>query len=93
MIKWGFSPSVRLFEAAACGATIISDNWKGIETFFTPGSEILIAEKADKVTSILSEMDRETASEIGNRAQARVRSLHSSDHRAGELEDIISQLS
>ncbi len=42
MVMAGFSPSVRLFEAAACGAAIVSDNWPGLETFFAPGQEILL---------------------------------------------------
>src|SRR5207249_3465325 len=42
MVEAGYSPSVRLFEAAGCGATIISDSWPGLETFFVPQEEILL---------------------------------------------------
>lgn len=44
MKRVGYAPSVRLFEATACGTPIISDTWPGIETFFVPGEEILLAE-------------------------------------------------
>src|SRR4051812_30192170 len=43
MVRWGYSPSVRLFEAAACGVPIISDRWLGLDALFEPGKEILIA--------------------------------------------------
>ena len=52
----GFSPSVRLFEAAACGSPIISDRWNGIDTLFAPGREILLAERPDDVLQALLEM-------------------------------------
>ena len=43
MVRAGYSPSVRLFEAAACGTPIISDAWPGLAEIFEPGAEILIA--------------------------------------------------
>jgi spore maturation protein CgeB len=49
MTAAGYSPSVRLFEAAACGAPIISDRWSGLDTFFTPGKQILVADSSDEV--------------------------------------------
>ena len=68
MIKAGYSPSVRLFEAAACGVPIISDRWPGIETFFVPGKEILLAKGAEEVIGILNEYSEEESAEIGRRA-------------------------
>ena len=56
MVEAGYSPSVRLFEAAGCGAPIVSDPWPGLETFFEPGREILVAHSADDVIRFLSEM-------------------------------------
>ena len=44
----GYSPGVRLFEAAACGVPIISDAWSGLEGFFVPDEEILLARTADR---------------------------------------------
>jgi spore maturation protein CgeB len=56
MIKAGWSPSVRLFEAAACGTPIISDWWEGLDDIFEPGEEILVARSADDVAAYLHDM-------------------------------------
>jgi spore maturation protein CgeB len=86
MRSLGFSPSVRLFEAAACGAPIISDRWPGIETVFTPSSEILIAGSACEVLEILSGMSEDQRLGIAERARRRILRDHTPDHRARELE-------
>ena len=93
MIKAGYSPSVRLFEAAACGVPIISDRWLGIETFFVPGKEILLAKGAEEMIGILKEYSEEESAEIGRRARERVLLAHTGSHRARELEEIIAQVS
>ena len=90
MVMWGFSPSVRLFEAAACGATMISDNWAGLDTFFRPGSEILLPTSSSDVRDYLNAMDERTVQQIGAAAQARVLEAHSSTHRAIEFENAIA---
>lgn len=86
MIAAGHSPSVRLFEAAACGVPIISDYWAGLETFFTPGTEILVASTSTDVLAYLSEITESQRVWIGERARAKVLSRHTSEHRARELE-------
>lgn len=81
----GYAPSVRLFEAAACGIPIISDTWEGFETFFSPGKEILLVSTRNEVIEILRELpDRERA-EIGARARERVLKDHTSRRRAEEF--------
>jgi spore maturation protein CgeB len=92
MIKAGYSPSVRLFEAAACGAPIITDRWPGIETFFIPDEEILLAESAERVMAILRDYSDEESAEIGCRARERVLRSHTGAHRAEELEEMIGQV-
>lgn len=57
MIALGYSPSVRLFEAAACGVPVISDYWVGMEEFFRPGKEILIAENVEEALYYLRDME------------------------------------
>jgi spore maturation protein CgeB len=89
MIAAGYSPSVRLFEAAACGTPIISDVWDGLSTFFTPGEEILLAKNADDVVGYLETLSPEQARELGLRAQRRVLSEHTAAHRALELETCV----
>jgi spore maturation protein CgeB len=89
MVRAGFSPSVRLFEAASCGTPIISDDWPGLKTLFRPGEEMLIATNAREVLEILQEMPEHVAREIGLRARERVLREHTSAHRALELERFI----
>ncbi len=89
MVRAGFSPSVRLFEAAGCGAPIISDYWEGIETFFEPSREILIAGSARKMLEYIRDMPEAERFLIGERARARVLAEHTAAHRASELEHYI----
>ena len=87
MIAAGWSPSVRLFEAAACGTPILSDRWDGLDELFRPGTEILLADTSDEAVAAL-ESDSKA---IGAAARARVLSAHSARHRAAELEAHLSQ--
>lgn len=87
MIAAGFSPSVRLFEAAACGTPIISDFWEGIETFFKPDEEILISHSADETLVYLDEISENERREIAARARERILTEHTARHRATELEE------
>jgi spore maturation protein CgeB len=89
MVQAGHSPSVRLFEAAGCGATIISDWWAGLETFFVPLDEILLVRSAEDVISYLTEVGEEEAREIGRRAQQRVLAEHSAQRRALQFEEFV----
>lgn len=82
----GYSPSVRLFEAAACGAAIISDNWPGLDRFFSPGDEILLPTGTGDVLRYLTDLDDTQIQHIGQAAQVRVLAEHTSAHRAAELE-------
>ncbi len=85
MIKAGYSPSVRLFEAAACGTPIISDYWDGIETIFSPGSEILIARNAEDTIEYLTKIPEKKRKAIGKKAREKVLANHTAEHRADEL--------
>jgi spore maturation protein CgeB len=82
----GFSPSVRLFEAAACGSPIISDQWTGIETLFAPGREILLAESPDDVLQALLGISEPNRCALGKAARLRLLRTHGADRRATELE-------
>jgi spore maturation protein CgeB len=81
----GYSPSVRLFEAAACGTAIISDDWPGLDTMFEPGREILIARDTSEVLSYLRDISETERRRIGERARARVLTHHTGRRRAEEL--------
>jgi spore maturation protein CgeB len=91
MIRAGYSPSVRLFEAAACGVPIISDWWNGLDTIFRPGSEILISESSTETVRLLTGItDRERAG-IARRARRRVLAEHTAEHRAVQLEGFLGE--
>jgi spore maturation protein CgeB len=92
MISAGFSPSVRLFEAAACGTPIISDSWPGIETFFKPDEEILISSSSDETLIYLDEITEVDRRRMGYRARERVLSQHTARHRAAELEGYVLEV-
>lgn len=84
----GYSPSVRLFEAAACGAPIISDIWDGIQTLFEPDQEIILAETSQTVLSALA-APPSLQSRIGRAARQRILGAHTARHRALELETLL----
>jgi spore maturation protein CgeB len=90
MIAAGWSPSVRLFEAAACGTPIISDRWPGIEALFVPEHEILLAESANDVIAALHG-ERGDPDAIAEAARDHVLSAHSAAHRAAELEAYLAE--
>ncbi|HEY8564622.1 MAG TPA: glycosyltransferase [Beijerinckiaceae bacterium] len=89
MVRAGYSPSVRLFEAAACGVPIISDPWDGLDTLFRPGREILIAHRSEDVLAALTGRDEAAARTLGRAARTRVLAEHTAAHRAETLERAI----
>jgi spore maturation protein CgeB len=92
LLAAGFSPGVRLFEAAACATPIISDNWPGLGTFFRIGEEILTAKTPGEVLQYLREIPEHERRALGERARARVLSEHTATRRAEELEGYALQL-
>ncbi len=86
MVAAGWSPSVRLFEAASCSTPVISDVWSGIEDVLAPGREILLATSSDEVSEILRDADADMPARIGNAARQRILEAHTAACRAAELE-------
>jgi spore maturation protein CgeB len=86
MIRAGYSPSVRLFEAAACATPIISDYWDGLDSFFRFGEEILVARSPEDTLRFLRETSETERQAIGRRSRERVLREHTAAHRAAELE-------
>lgn len=84
MAALGWCPSGRLFEAAICGTPVLSDGWAGLDAFFAPDTEILIADGTDGVLGALDRSDAELDA-VGRAARERVLAEHTSDHRASEL--------
>jgi spore maturation protein CgeB len=85
----GYSPSIRLFEAAACATPIISDYWPGLDTLFTPGKEILVAATPEKALHYLCELPESERVALGGWARTRVLAQHTAGHRATALEAYI----
>ena len=92
MIRLGYAPSVRLFEAAACGVPILSDYWEGLDTFFRIGREILVTRSPEDTLQVLREMPDTEREAVAERARTRVLAAHTAAHRAKELVDYLFTL-
>jgi spore maturation protein CgeB len=88
MAEMGYCPSGRLFEAAACGTPIVSDCWDGLDQFFTPGDEILLANNSDDVIEALT-LDNSQLRAIARGAAERVMDQHTARQRARQLIDLL----
>jgi spore maturation protein CgeB len=91
MVRAGHSPSVRLFEAAACACPILSDPWPGLETVFAPGPEVLLARSPADVLAALRRLPEADRLALGARARARVLAEHTPAHRAEALETYLRE--
>lgn len=89
MARYGFSPATRVFEAAGAAACIITDYWEGIDSFFEPEEEILVARTGAEVAEILVRLTPEQAREIGQAAYRKVLAAHTYRHRAEQLERLL----
>jgi spore maturation protein CgeB len=89
MAKVGFSPPTRVFEAAGAGACLITDSWAGVEQFFEPGREILVASTAEDIVRHLREISSERAASIGKAVLARALRDHTYSIRAQHVDDIL----
>jgi spore maturation protein CgeB len=88
MADVGYCPSGRLFEAAACGTPIVSDWWPGLDQFFEPGGELLVAHSSDDVVEALARDPRELK-QVGRAARERVLREHTAEHRSRELLELL----
>ena len=85
MTAAGWSPSVRLFEAAACACPVVSDRWEGLDVLFAPDREIVLAVEPDDVLAALA-LPQARRDAIAQGARAQVLAAHTAEHRAAELE-------
>ncbi|HZY17905.1 MAG TPA: glycosyltransferase [Ramlibacter sp.] len=90
MARYGFSPATRVFEAAGAAACLITDAWEGLEQFFEPGREMLVARSGQEVAQHVRTLDAATARAIGQAAYRRVLAEHTYDHRAAQLDAILA---
>ena len=91
MARYGFSPPTRVFEAAGAGSCLLTDEWKGIEKFLTPGRECLVCENGDEVIARLRALQPLEAREIGKAARKRVLQEHTYAHRGAQVERIFKE--
>lgn len=91
MAALGHCPSGRLFEAAACATPIVTDGWDGLDAFFAPGEELVVAADTGDVLAAL-DMDAGQRGRIGQRARERALDCHTADVRARELECAVGDL-
>jgi spore maturation protein CgeB len=85
MIAAGWSPSVRIFEAAACGTAIISDRWDGLSSLLPDGKAIIIADSSADVADALTRIGDDERAAIAANARKRVLARHTGSHRAIQL--------
>jgi spore maturation protein CgeB len=90
MARYGFSPATRVFEAAGAAACLITDAWEGLEQFFEPGTEMLVARDGDEVARHLAGLDAARARAVGEAAYRRVLAEHTYDHRAAQLDALLA---
>jgi spore maturation protein CgeB len=86
MARYGFSPATRVFEAAGAAACLVTDYWEGIDFFFEPDSEVLVARSGAEVIEILQGLTAERAHAIGQAAYRRALAEHTYRHRAEQME-------
>jgi spore maturation protein CgeB len=91
MVRYGFSPPTRVFEAAAAGACLITDAWEGIETFLEPGREVLVVHSGEELAELLDELTPDRAAAVGQAGQQRVLAEHTYAHRAGQLAALLQE--
>jgi spore maturation protein CgeB len=89
MARYGFSPATRVFEAAGAAACLITDAWTGIEKFFEPGEEILVAHSGEEVAAHVANLTPERAKEVGEAAYDRVLAQHTYAQRAAQFDEIL----
>jgi spore maturation protein CgeB len=89
MARYGFSPATRVFEAAGAAACLITDAWEGLDFFFEPRKEILVAHDGDEVAAHVRSLDAETSRRVGLAAYSRVLAQHTYAHRAAQLDEVL----
>jgi len=89
MARYGFSPATRVFEAAGAAACLITDAWEGLETFFEPEREVLVARDGAEVAAHVAALDAQRARTIGEAAYRRVLAEHTYAHRAAQFDTVL----
>jgi spore maturation protein CgeB len=89
MARYGFSPATRVFEAAGAAACVVTDAWEGVEQFFEPGREILVAQSGAEVVELVRGLDCEKARTVGRASYRRVLAEHTYAHRVAQINSLL----
>ena len=89
MAHVGFSPPTRIFEAAGAGACLITDAWDGLEIFFEPGKEILVADSAEEIVQLMRQTNAEQAAKLGTDLRLRALREHTYSQRAAQVSELL----
>ncbi|MGV3652457.1 MAG: CgeB family protein [Devosia sp.] len=86
-------PTIRMFEALACGIPLVSAPWQDVEALFRPGEDFLFAHDGDEMTRLLATLlaDPAMRAEMVASGLKTIRTRHSCDHRVEELLTIIAR--
>ncbi len=87
-------PTIRPFEAMACGIPLVSAPWKDTEGLFSEGCDYLIARNGDDMQKHLKQLlnDEDFALDLASHALGTIRKRHSCAHRVEQLLDILRVL-
>jgi len=91
MAQVGFSPPTRVFEAAGAGACVITDAWAGVESFFEPDREILLARNAEEIVRHLRSVDATSARQVGDAMRQRALRVHTYALRAQQVDQVLTR--
>jgi spore maturation protein CgeB len=92
MVAAGWSPSVRLFEAAACATSILSDAWRGLDSLLPDGQAIRIVQSTAEVVDVLTGMGEAERRRLGEAARRRILARHTGVERARHLVALLAEL-
>jgi spore maturation protein CgeB len=87
-------PTIRVFEALACGIPLVSAPWEDVEGLFTPGKDFLIAHTGEEMKQQLKDLlqDEQRRKELAHHGHQTILARHTCAHRVDELLDIYAEL-
>jgi spore maturation protein CgeB len=87
-------PTIRVFEALACGIPLVSAPWDDVEALFTPGHDYLVARNTGEVIAHAQALlaDPHYAAELARQGRETVLARHTCRHRVDELLAIVQSI-
>jgi spore maturation protein CgeB len=87
-------PTIRPFEALACGIPLVSAPWDDVEGLFSAGDDYLVARNGDEMRTLLERvlLDQGLARHLAQHGRRTILERHTCGHRVDELLAIVAQL-